>query len=334
MDLVQGRFAISKVVRDGEVLDIRVVWNSKPNGYNEQVWVPGFMLPTWQDAKNMVCKWLYMPVGQYLAMGLPEQDYELNTGTLHMSDQGDIDVGKMFHNFVIHESDRHALGIIHVQTGTGEGTIEETSFRRFNRLHFGGKGSPFYSYQGQIILLDICKGYRTDFRNPFHWKRVYCNFPASITYDASMPRLMKLWEDEELACGEIAFVDDIHVSGRRIGGLIVTRRGCKRLKARMNYLGNQADDQKYRDLMLTLGPWNGGIIHTDTPFPMESTMGEKWDKFRQGLQLIVAHAKEHDEFETVSLRRIAGLGVNITEIYPEGRPYFKGAFNALEAWRG
>ena len=68
-------------------------------------------------------------------------------------------------------------------------------------------------------------------------------------------------------------------------------------------------------------------------FPMESTTGKKWDKFRQGLKLIVAHAKEHDEFETVNLRKIAGLGVNVTEIYPEGRPYLKGAFNALEAWR-
>ena len=47
VDLVQGRFPIAKVVEDGEVLDIRVVWNSKSNGYNEQIWVPGFMLPTW-----------------------------------------------------------------------------------------------------------------------------------------------------------------------------------------------------------------------------------------------------------------------------------------------
>ena len=34
------------------------------------------------------------------------------------------------------------------------------------------------------------------------------------------------------------------------------------------------------------------------------------------------------------MRQIAGLGVNVTEIYPEGRPYLKGFFNALESWRG
>ena len=27
---------------------------------------------------------------------------------------------------------------------------------------------------------------------------------------------------------------------------------------------------------LTPGPWNGGILHTATPFPMESTTGKKW----------------------------------------------------------
>ena len=41
-----------------------------------------------------------------------------------------------------------------------------------------------------------------------------------------------------------------------------------------------------------------------------------------------------EEILTGSLRRITGLGVTVTEIYPEGRPYLKGFFNALEAWRG
>ena len=82
----------------------------------------------------------------------------------------------------------------------------------------------------------------TDVHDPFHWKRVYCNLPASTAYDTSMPRIMKFREDEELACGENTYVDDIHVSGRRVGGVSVTRRGCKWLKAQMNYLGNQDDN--------------------------------------------------------------------------------------------
>ena len=37
--------------------------------------------------------------------------------------------------------------------------------------------------------------------------------------------------------------------------------------------------------------------------------------------------------ETSLLRQIAGLGVNVTEVYPLGRCYLKGFFNAMEAWR-
>ena len=67
---------------------------------------------------------------------------------------------------------------------------------------------------------------------------------------------------------------------------------------------------------------------------MESSTGKKWDKFRQGLPRIPAQAAVQDEIESVGLTRIACLGVNVTKIYPEGCPYLKGAFNALEAWRG
>lgn len=82
------------------------------------------------------------------------------------------------------------------------------------------------------------------------------------------------------------------------------------------------------------GPWNGDILHTDTPFPMESTTRKKWGKFRQGLRWILEQAETHKEIATARVRRIAGLGVNVPEIYAEGRPYLKGAFNALATWRG
>ena len=215
MDLVQGRFPIAKVVEDGDVLDIRVVWNSKSNGYNEQIWVPGFMLPTWSDAKNMVCKWLVMTVGRYLELGSPVQDYTAQAGNFRKSDQGDIDTGEMFQNFIIHETERHALGVRCIKTRHGKGELEETEFRRFCRLHFGGKGSPYAAFQGQTILLDLCVGNREDEKNPFHWKEFHCNLPTAVEYDASMPRIMKLRSDGELACDKITFVDDTHVAGRR-----------------------------------------------------------------------------------------------------------------------
>ena len=85
---------------------------------------------------------------------------------------------------------------------------------------------------------------------------------------------------------------------------------------------------------MTPGPWRGGILHTDTPFPKKSMTGKKWTKFRIGLKWILEQSVDNIEIETVTVRRVAGLGVNVTEIYPEGRPYLKGLFSALEAWRG
>ena len=104
----------------------------------------------------------------------------------------------------------------------------------------------------------------------------------------------------------------------------------------MNSFGNQADDRKFRQPSYTPGAWNGVIIHTDTPFHHKSTTSKKWAKFKKGLALIINASEDAGiEFlDTGELRGIAGLGVNITEVYSNGRCFLKGFFNAIEAWRG
>ena len=74
------------------------------------------------------------------------------------------------------------------------------------------------------------------------------------------------------------------------------KAGCKQLKSRMNSLGNQADDRKYRQPSLRPGAWSGLIIHTDTLFPRKSTTAKKWTKFRKGLQGIRDLAFDHNSF--------------------------------------
>ena len=98
---------------------------------------------------------------------------------------------------------------------------------------------------------------------------------------------MRLREDSELAYNKATYVDDINVAGHVVGDVNLTQRASKRLKSRMNYYGNQAGNMKYRPATTTLGPWNGGILHTDTLFPMKSTTRKKWGKFREELQWIL-----------------------------------------------
>jgi len=85
------------------------------------------------------------------------------------------------------------------------------------------------------------------------------------------------------------------------------------MKSLMNTRRNQADDKKYRPPCLKPGAWNGLIIHTDTPFPMKSTTGKKWTKFKTGLQGILETSLDGYEWvETSVIRSVVGLGVNTT----------------------
>ena len=343
--LVCGRFAVVKLTVDDVVADIRVVWNAKSNGHNATLWAPGFYLPEFLDVENLVVKWLPMTLGDYLEMGSPSQDYSHDPKSFIKSDQGDIDVGEHFHNFRTHIDERPFVGARLYKTDSGA-QVEECEMGRFNVLHFGGLASPYLATQGENRILEWAMGDRRDIDNPFHWERVVLNLPCSLTYDPSLPRVLKLRNDNELATDQKTYVDDIHVVGRSLGKycrrtkeknsqvLNRTQQACKRLRSLMNNAGSQAADRKYRDISFTPGPWAGTICHTDTPFPMKSTTGKKWTRFRDGLNWMLTQIKDGvSAIDTPELRRIAGLGVNVTEVYPEGRPYLKGIYNAMEAFR-
>ena len=111
-----------------------------------------------------------------------------------------------------------------------------------------------------------------------------------------------------MATREATYVDDIRVAGRGLEG---TRMACKQLKSQMNSLANQANDGKYWPPSLMSGAWKGEIIPTDTPFPMKSTTGKKWVKFRVGLRWLEERIISDAKVETAALRQIAGLEINV-----------------------
>ncbi len=177
-DLITQRFPVVKVMVDGEVLDIQVICNSKSNGHNATLWAPSFMLDDIGDVKEMLVKWLAVPVAVYLNAGSPSQDYSQSAGTFTKSKQGDINVGTMFNNFLTHPSERHSLGVrvIHTQP---EGIYEHHEFWCFCVLHFGGCLSPYLACQGQHVILELCKSVCHDPDNQWQWKSVHLNLPGS-----------------------------------------------------------------------------------------------------------------------------------------------------------
>jgi hypothetical protein len=101
----------------------------------------------------------------------------------------------------------------------------------------------------------------------------------------------------------------------------------------MNFCANQADDRKYRLPTVTPGAWNGVIVHTDTPFPMMSMTEKKWTRFKEEISWILTEGRATGSLQTVKLIKIAGLGVNLMQVYRDAKCYLKGIFNALEAFR-
>ena len=74
-------------------------------------------------------------------------------------------------------------------------------------------------------------------------------------------------------------------------------------------------------------------IHANTPFPHKSTTSKKWARFKKGLNWVL-DAGTQGFVNTGALRGVAGLGVNISDVYYNGCCYLTGFFNAIEAWRG
>ena len=325
------RFLVDKLVEDGIVLDVRCVWDCKRSGLNSTLWAPGFMLPTFRKAEDQVVKWLSTTVREYLERGSPVEDYTQDAENFIKSYQGDIDVGKHFNNFRIPVKERPLFGVRVIHTNNAQGAKEKEEWYRATCLMFGASPSPVMACQGERRIIEQCKGDRHDPSNAFHWKEVYLNLPCSENRDPSLPSVLLLREDGEMACVEASFVDDIHVAGR---GERMATKACRQLKTQMNTRGNQAEDKKYRPVSLNPGAWIGSMIHTSTPFPLKSTTAKKWRRLRDGLKWLLEKANLESHIDTAELRRMAGLGVHVTEVYTYGRSFLKGFFNALESFRG
>ena len=85
--------------------------------------------------------------------------------------------------------------------------------------------------------MEMAEGDPTDPSNPFRYSTCHLNLPTSKEYDPSMPRVLLLREDGELATRRVTFVDDIHGGDR--GRLPSDVREAPRVLAcKMNYYGN------------------------------------------------------------------------------------------------
>lgn len=325
VELVIPRFTVPKST------DVRVVWDSKANGHNSCLWAPSFILGNFGDLEETVVKWLAVPVAIYLQMGSPDQDYSRDASNFIKSWQADIDIGQQFNNFAAHHEDRPDLGVRMIDT-RNNGSKEKHWFMRFSVLHFGGRVSPYIAGMGQQRILEWVKRPPHDTASPYQFDRVILNLPTADGWDPSLQRVLRIRKDGELASAEVNYVDDLHPVSRGIDDTEAVRT-AKFTKSQLNSVGNQADDKKYRRPTCRPGAWKGEIMHTDQPFPRKSTTGKKWTRFKSGVAWVLEQGQTGTQVSTAELRRIAGLGINVTDVYRDARCYLKGFFNAIESFR-
>ena len=141
---------------------------------------------------------------------------------------------------MMHFKDRHAFGVRLEREVNGQ---KVQMIKRFCRLFFGCKGSPYNAVQGMTRALELVERDRTDQSNPFHWASIALNLPCADDYNPTMPRVYKVTSDGKFAAGTVVYMDD----GRSCGN---TERECQRLgrslSSRLNNLGQQDASRKRR----------------------------------------------------------------------------------------
>jgi hypothetical protein len=237
-----------------------------------------------QDAEDLVVKWLSVPVGIYLESGSPPQDYTLDQSCFIKSWQFNHDVAQQFNNFTLHEKERPYHGVRYIHTDIS-GAPERESLLQLKVLNFGCLANPYLATQGEERIMEMAQGNPQDESNPFHYHSCWLNLPMAKNYDPSMPQVMLLKKNGELATRRVTFVDDLHATSHGKLGK-EAREAARVLACKMNHKGNQCAARKFGPPTLIPRPWNRIMTHTDEPYPVKGTTAKKWVRGRTGLEWI------------------------------------------------
>lgn len=174
----------------------------------------------------------------------------------------------MFLNFLLHEEMKQMLlgvDVMHVRSNYPSDEAWEKQRRRnwerWCRNWMGLRDSPYRSIQHLIRVKYIAYGDRFKNSNPFHWKEVVYNLPGGTEgYDSSLPWIMKVRPDGNLASELYAYVDDGRATGHSLQACWAAVRRFASVCKRM---GIHDAARKRTFPSLTPGPWAGTVTHTD-----------------------------------------------------------------------
>ena len=221
--------------------DVRVVYNGTKSGLNDCLWAPWFRLPT---------------IEQHLRATQP--------GTF----LADLDIGKQFHNFVMHIRLQPYAGVDvtaffpdEFLTPAAYGKRgKRTLWLRWTRCGMGFKISPYNAGQAMLFAEEVIRGNLLNVSNCFHFDSVQFNIPGSPNYNPQLPWVFKFRSiDQRIADDFFVYVDNVRATGASYDGCWQAARA---VASRYNFLGLQDAPRKWRAPSTEAGPWAGSTVHT------------------------------------------------------------------------
>ena len=197
---------------------------------------------------------------------------------------GDIDVGEMFLNFILHESMQALCGgdlsNFFEEDRPGLQGKSKLLWERWVRAAMGLKSSPYQAVQGMIVVKEVVLGDRRDPNNVLRWDEIRMNLPGgSETYDLSLPWVSKIrLDDGRIAADLFIYVDDVRLTGSSSDEC---REAGRQAASIANSLGIQDAARKRRFGSQKPGAWAGSVVETTEQGVFVTVSQEKWDKCKR-----------------------------------------------------
>jgi hypothetical protein len=283
-----------------------MVYDASVSGLNDGIWVPRFPLPTIRTHLRAVEEGTYM---------------------------ADSDVGEMFLNFILHSELRALCGVDLTKYGDlAQGEFETVTWEVWQRAAMGLKPLPYQAVQGMMVAEELIKGDPDDPTNPFRWDEVRMNLPGSPGFNPALPWVSKIrWDDNNIACDIVIFVDDLRVTGP-------TKNECWKAGQRgaqiLNHLGLQDAPRKRRNSSQAPGPWSGCILRTDLAGVFLFVSQEKWDKAKAQIDEIIRMVEsDPSKLDRKRLEQVRGFLQYVMQTYSGMTPYIIGFHLTIDGWR-
>jgi hypothetical protein len=258
--------------------DVRIVYDGTRSGLNSSLWAPWFPLPTIETHLRAV------GIGTYM---------------------GDIDIGEMFLNFMLHPRIRPYAGLDLTPYFREElsciGKAPSVVWERWNQCTMGFKPSPYQAVQGILMAEEVILGDPGDPTNIFHWDEIALNLPGSPTYLLDRPWVsMVKGPDRTIACDLFIYVDDVKTTGRTF---LECRAASRKVASTLGHLGLQHAARKRREPSVTPGPWAGSIVEAGGTSVVVMVSPERWTKAKSMIAWIEHEINSAPQLDFKTLER-------------------------------